>query len=250
MALNNDAKKYLDLTGLQQFWSKAKGYIDAGDAAALAAAGAAQSAADAAQGTADAAAAAAAAAQGTADAAKGIAEANQAKLVGIDTTVADAIAAATSGVLGDVVKSVATASTDGDLVKASFDATKGDVTLSLDATNLTNALNGKVASGDFDAYKTTVNGKIEALEGADSALDGRVAEIEKLLSPNGANDTLINNVNEVLDWFAGVSEDETGAALLQDVATLKGWAESFATISLAEIDALEGLSAYDPKPTA
>lgn len=203
MALNNDAKKYLDLTGLQQFWSKAKGYIDAGDAAALAAAGAAQSAADAAQGTADAAAAAAAAAQGTADAAKGIAEANQAKLVGIDTTVADAIAAATSGVLGD-----------------------------------------------FDAYKTTVNGKIEALEGADSALDGRVAEIEKLLSPNGANDTLINNVNEVLDWFAGVSEDETGAALLQDVATLKGWAESFATISLAEIDALEGLSAYDPKPTA
>ena len=55
-----------------------------------------------------------------------------------------------------------------------------------------------------------------------TAVDTRVAAIETLIGKDVEDaDTIINTVSEVLKWFAGVQETDTGAALIADVAANK-----------------------------
>ena len=55
-----------------------------------------------------------------------------------------------------------------------------------------------------------------------SGVDTRVANIEALIGKDVEDaDTIINTVSEVLKWFAGVQETDTGAALIADVAANK-----------------------------
>ena len=55
---------------------------------------------------------------------------------------------------------------------------------------------------------------------AEGKLDTRVSAIETLMGDvtNPDEDKVINKVVEVIDWFKDVSEDETGKALIEDVA--------------------------------
>ena len=77
--------------------------------------------------------------------------------------------------------------------------------------------------------KDELNGKITAVDtkvdGVDTKVDGvdtRVTAIETLIgSAQEDGDAIINTVKEVLDWFAGVQETNTGAALIADVAANK-----------------------------
>ncbi len=54
-------------------------------------------------------------------------------------------------------------------------------------------------------------------------LEDRLEKIEKLITDgtDGDSATLIDNLTEVLNWFANVKETETGAALVTDVAANK-----------------------------
>ena len=102
--------------------------------------------------------------------------------------------------------------------------------------------NGKeysIATADYAAVKAavtkldgaeTVTGSVlylikEAkteLNNTISGVDTRVAAIETLIgSAQEDGDAIINTVKEVLDWFAGVQETNTGAALIADVAANK-----------------------------
>lgn len=58
---------------------------------------------------------------------------------------------------------------------------------------------------------------------AEGKLDTRVTNIETLIgdAQNPDEDTVINKVTEVIDWFKGVSETEKGATLISDVAANK-----------------------------
>ena len=70
--------------------------------------------------------------------------------------------------------------------------------------------------------KDELNGTIS---GVDTKVDGvntRVEAIEALIGDGVTDaDTVINTVSEVLKWFAGVQETDTGAALIADVAANK-----------------------------
>lgn len=70
--------------------------------------------------------------------------------------------------------------------------------------------------------KDELNGTIS---GVDTKVDGvktRVEAIETLIGKDVEDaDTVINTVSEVLKWFAGVQETDTGAALIADVAANK-----------------------------
>ena len=67
-----------------------------------------------------------------------------------------------------------------------------------------------------------IKGAKDELNGTISGVDTRVAAIETLIgSAQEDGDTIINTVKEVLDWFAGVQETDTGAALIADVAANK-----------------------------
>ena len=102
--------------------------------------------------------------------------------------------------------------------------------------------NGKeysIATADYAAVKAavtkldgaeTVTGSVlylikEAkteLNNTISGVDTRVANIEALIGKDVEDaDTIINTVSEVLKWFAGVQETDTGAALIADVAANK-----------------------------
>lgn len=67
-----------------------------------------------------------------------------------------------------------------------------------------------------------IKGAKDELNDTISGVDTRVANIETLIG-NGVTDadTVINTVREVLTWFAGVQETDTGAALIADVAANK-----------------------------
>ena len=70
--------------------------------------------------------------------------------------------------------------------------------------------------------KDELNGAITAVDTKVDGVDTRVAAIETLIGKDAQDaDTIINTVSEVLKWFAGVQETDTGAALIADVAANK-----------------------------
>ncbi len=75
-----------------------------------------------------------------------------------------------------------------------------------------------------DETKETAFGKIAAeakrAGDAEDALDTRVTNIETIMGDvqNPDEDSVINKVVEVIDWFKDVDESETGKSLLEDVA--------------------------------
>ena len=67
-----------------------------------------------------------------------------------------------------------------------------------------------------------IKGAKDELNGKITAVDTRVAAIETLIGKDVEDaDTIINTVSEVLKWFAGVQETDTGAQLIADVAANK-----------------------------
>lgn len=66
-----------------------------------------------------------------------------------------------------------------------------------------------------------IKGAKDELNGTISGVDTRVAAIETLIGGAEDGDTIINTVKEVLTWFAGVQETNTGAQLIADVAANK-----------------------------
>lgn len=70
--------------------------------------------------------------------------------------------------------------------------------------------------------KDELNGAITAVDTKVDGVDTRVANIETLIGKDVEDaDTVINTVSEVLKWFAGVQETDTGAQLIADVAANK-----------------------------
>lgn len=70
--------------------------------------------------------------------------------------------------------------------------------------------------------KTELNNTITAVDTKVNGVDTRVAAIETLIGKDVEDaDNVINTVSEVLKWFAGVQETDTGAALIADVAANK-----------------------------
>lgn len=70
--------------------------------------------------------------------------------------------------------------------------------------------------------KTELNNTITAVDTKVDGVDTRVAAIETLIGKDVEDaDTIINTVSEVLKWFAGVQETDTGAQLIADVAANK-----------------------------
>lgn len=80
---------------------------------------------------------------------------------------------------------------------------------------------------DDAAGTATAFGKIadetKRATAAEGKLDTRVTNIETLIgdAKNPDDDTVINKVTEVIDWFKDVSETEKGATLISDVAANK-----------------------------
>ena len=70
--------------------------------------------------------------------------------------------------------------------------------------------------------KTELNGTISAVDTKVDGVTTRVTAIETLIGKDVEDaDAVINTVSEVLKWFAGVQETDTGAALIADVAANK-----------------------------
>lgn len=70
--------------------------------------------------------------------------------------------------------------------------------------------------------KDELNGAITAVDTKVDGVNTRVTAIEALIGDGVTDaDTVINTVSEVLKWFAGVQETDTGAALIADVAANK-----------------------------
>lgn len=95
------------------------------------------------------------------------------------------------------------------------------------ATTKETAISDLLGTKDDDKTKETAFGKIatEVARATDveGKLDTRVTNIETLIgdAQNPDEDTVINKVTEVIDWFKGVSETEKGATLISDVAANK-----------------------------
>ena len=91
--------------------------------------------------------------------------------------------------------------TEEDIASATLLGTANDVSTA-------NTAFGKIAA---EAYRATK---------AEGGLNTRVTNIETLIGDAGNPDadSVINKVTEVIDWFKDVSETESGAKLLQDVA--------------------------------
>lgn len=77
---------------------------------------------------------------------------------------------------------------------------------------------------DDDKTKETAFGKIAAevdrATTAEGTLDTRVTNIETIIgdAQNPDEDSVINKVVEVIDWFKDIDESETGKSLIEDVA--------------------------------
>lgn len=95
------------------------------------------------------------------------------------------------------------------------------------ATTKETAISDLLGTKDDDKTKETAFGKIatEVARATDveGKLDTRVTNIETLIgdAEKSDEDTVINKVTEVIDWFKGVSETEKGATLISDVAANK-----------------------------
>lgn len=89
------------------------------------------------------------------------------------------------------------------------------------------AISDLLGTVDDTSAEATAFGKIvaekERAEKAEGGLDTRVTNIETLIgdAKNPDEDTVINKVTEVIDWFKDVSETEKGATLISDVAANK-----------------------------
>ena len=87
----------------------------------------------------------------------------------------------------------------------------------------------KAAVTKLDGAETVTGSVLNLIKGAKDELNGtisgvntRVEAIETLIGKGVEDaDTVINTVSEVLKWFAGVQETDTGAALIADVAANK-----------------------------
>lgn len=95
------------------------------------------------------------------------------------------------------------------------------------ATTAEKTISDLLGTKTDDKTKETAFGKIvaekERAEKAEGGLDTRVTNIETLIgdAKNPDEDTVINKVTEVIDWFKDVSETEKGATLISDVAANK-----------------------------
>ena len=107
-------------------------------------------------------------------------------------------------------KEYSIATTDYAAVKAAVTKLDGAETVTGSVLNL------------IKGAKDELNGTIS---GVDTKVDGvntRVTAIETLIGKDVEDaDTIINTVSEVLKWFAGVQETDTGAQLIADVAANK-----------------------------
>lgn len=111
--------------------------------------------------------------------------------------------------------------------------TDGHVKVAVSADNVVTVTEDDIASAALLGTATdastanTAFGKIAAeadrATKAEGSLDTRVTNIETLIGDAGNpdEDTVINKVSEVIDWFKGVAEGEGGAKLLADVAANK-----------------------------
>ena len=107
-------------------------------------------------------------------------------------------------------KEYSIATTDYAAVKAAVTKLDGAETVTGSVLNL------------IKGAKDELNGKITAVDTKVDGVDTRVAAIEALIGDGVTDaDTVINTVSEVLKWFAGVQETDTGAALIADVAANK-----------------------------
>ena len=110
---------------------------------------------------------------------------------------------------------------------------EGHVKVAVDENNVVTVTEDNIASAQLLGTATdgstanTAFGKIAAeadrATKAEGGLNTRVTNIETLIGDAGNPDTdsVINKVTEVIDWFKDVSETESGAKLLADVATNK-----------------------------
>ena len=78
------------------------------------------------------------------------------------------------------------------------------------------------AAGTATAFGKIADEKARAI-GVEGSLNTRVTNIETIIgdAKNPDEDTVINKVTEVIDWFKDVSETEKGATLISDVAANK-----------------------------
>ena len=107
-------------------------------------------------------------------------------------------------------KEYSIATTDYAAVKAAVTKLDGAETVTGSVLNL------------IKGAKTELNNTITAVDTKVNGVDTRVAAIETLIGKDVEDaDTIINTVSEVLKWFAGVQETDTGAALIADVAANK-----------------------------
>lgn len=109
----------------------------------------------------------------------------------------------------------------------------GHVKVAVSADNVVTVTEDDIASAALLGTATdastanTAFGKIAAeadrATKAEGSLDTRVTNIETLIGDAGNpdEDSVINKVSEVIDWFKGVEEGEGGAKLLADVAANK-----------------------------
>ena len=95
------------------------------------------------------------------------------------------------------------------------------------ATTKETAISDLLGTVDDVAGTATAFGKIadetKRATDVEGKLDTRVTNIETLIgdAEKPDEDTVINKVTEVIDWFKGVSETEKGATLISDVAANK-----------------------------
>lgn len=95
------------------------------------------------------------------------------------------------------------------------------------ATTKETVISDLLGTKDDDKTKETAFGKVAAeadrATTAEGKLDTRVTNIETLIgdAKKPDDDTVINKVTEVIDWFKDVSETEKGATLISDVAANK-----------------------------
>lgn len=111
--------------------------------------------------------------------------------------------------------------------------TDGHVKVAVSDDNVVTVTEDDIASAallgtvDDVAGTATAFGKIadetKRATTAEGKLDTRVTNIETLIgdAKNPDDDTVINKVTEVIDWFKDVSETEKGATLISDVAANK-----------------------------
>lgn len=139
-----------------------------------------------------------------------------------------------------------------DAIEASI-GNGGDLEKRIDAVE-TLAGNNKTATeknaSDISGHATRIQTLEDAVKDG-GTLEKRVDAIETLISAD--NDDVVSNVNEIINWFAGVKEtDNKGEALLSDVATLKNntvpaAAQAAATADSKASTAQSGVDAINEK---